>query len=101
MVRLLLLDTLRTVRDTTVVEFSLPSTNTTKQGRRTMAMRRFLSNLLRLSVVVLLMAPTEVSAQGTLADYERADSFDVRTRGLVLNVVEEPSWIGETSRFCP
>jgi dipeptidyl aminopeptidase/acylaminoacyl peptidase len=53
----------------------------------------------RLSILVLLLAPAGLFAQGTRADYERADSFDVRTRGLVLNVVEEPNWIGETSRF--
>ena len=64
-----------------------------------MATPRFRSILPLLFVSVLLLAPAGVFAQGTRADYERADSFDVRTRGLVLNVAEEPSWIGETSRF--
>jgi dipeptidyl aminopeptidase/acylaminoacyl peptidase len=39
------------------------------------------------------------SAQGTRADYMRADSFAARTRGLVLDVAEAPSWIGHGSRF--
>jgi len=43
--------------------------------------------------------PSPLSAQGTLDDYQRADSFDARTRGLVVDVAESPNWIGETSRF--
>ena len=61
---------------------------------------------LRLSFFLFLLAsglftvaPSPISAQGTLADYERADSFDARTRGLVVDVAEAPHWIGETSRF--
>jgi dipeptidyl aminopeptidase/acylaminoacyl peptidase len=38
-------------------------------------------------------------AQGTLADYARADSFVARAQGLVLGVAEQPTWIGETDRF--
>jgi dipeptidyl aminopeptidase/acylaminoacyl peptidase len=47
----------------------------------------------------VVFSPASAVAQGTRADYERADSFNARTRGLVLNVAEEPNWIGETSRF--
>ena len=55
---------------------------------------------LHVSLLLLLLAvPTGTSAQGTRADYERADSFNARTRGLVLDVAEEPNWIGETNRF--
>jgi dipeptidyl aminopeptidase/acylaminoacyl peptidase len=43
--------------------------------------------------------PDALSAQGTLEDYQRADSFDARTRGLVVDVAEAPNWIGETDRF--
>jgi len=50
-------------------------------------------------VFLFLLPPPPASAQGTLAEYRRADSFDVRTRGLVVDVAEEPHWIGETSRF--
>jgi dipeptidyl aminopeptidase/acylaminoacyl peptidase len=46
---------------------------------------------------VLVSAPC--AAQGTLEDYERADSFAIRTQGLVVDVAEAPNWIGETSRF--
>ena len=51
-----------------------------------------------LTALLLLFAPALASAQGTRTDYERADSFDARTRGLVVEVVEGPSWIEETNR---
>ncbi len=38
-------------------------------------------------------------AQGTLADYIRADSFAAQTQDLVIDVAEGPHWIGESSRF--
>jgi len=57
------------------------------------------SSLLRFLPFLLLAWSPAASAQGTRADYERADSFNARTRGLVLDVAEEPSWIGETNRF--
>ena len=53
-----------------------------------------------LGVAVLLCGfPGKISAQGTLQDYIRADSFAARTRDLVIDVAEEPNWIGESSRF--
>ena len=55
--------------------------------------------ILCLSALPLLVVPAFASAQGTRADYERADSFNARTRGLVVAVAEEPHWIGETNRF--
>ena len=55
---------------------------------------RFLSRLLRLVSLLLILVPTAVGAQGTRADYERADSFNARTRGLVVDVAEAPNWIG-------
>ena len=44
-------------------------------------------------------APGPASAQGTLADYQRAESFAERSRGLVVDVAEAPQWIGDSSRF--
>jgi dipeptidyl aminopeptidase/acylaminoacyl peptidase len=38
-------------------------------------------------------------AQGTLADYERAQKLQTSTRGLVVNVPGTPNWIGESSHF--
>ncbi|MHC4235629.1 MAG: DPP IV N-terminal domain-containing protein, partial [Planctomycetota bacterium] len=54
----------------------------------------------QLAFAVLLCGfPGAVGAQGTLEDYIRADSFAVRTRDLVVDVAEEPNWIGDSSRF--
>ena len=57
--------------------------------------------LLRTAMLAALVpAPfVPLAAQGTRADYLRADSFAARTRDLVVDVAEEPHWIGETSRF--
>jgi hypothetical protein len=49
--------------------------------------------------LILFSCPISLGAQGTRADYERADSFNARTRGLVVDVAEDPHWIGETNRF--
>jgi dipeptidyl aminopeptidase/acylaminoacyl peptidase len=55
--------------------------------------------LLLRTLSLFWLVPTAASAQGTLQDYQRADSFAARTRGLVVGVAEEPSWIGESDRF--
>jgi dipeptidyl aminopeptidase/acylaminoacyl peptidase len=55
--------------------------------------------LLVLSFVFTAAVPTGLVAQGTLEDYQRADSLDARTRGLVTDVAEGPNWIGRTNRF--
>jgi dipeptidyl aminopeptidase/acylaminoacyl peptidase len=47
----------------------------------------------------LALAPAPARAQGTRADYVRADSFAARARRLVVGETELPRWIGETSRF--
>ncbi len=49
--------------------------------------------------IVQFSVSLQATAQGTLADYIRADSFNARTRGLVVNVAESPNWIGDTHRF--
>jgi len=52
-----------------------------------------------LLLLFLSVLPAGLGAQGTRADYERADSFDARARGLVVDVAEAPHWIGDTNRF--
>jgi len=42
---------------------------------------------------------TSLHAQGTPADYARADSFVAHAASLVVGVAEEPNWIGESGRF--
>ncbi len=53
----------------------------------------------RLFLALQLLLPGFLWAQGTQADYLRADSFAARARGLVVDQAEAPTWIGETSRF--
>ena len=50
-------------------------------------------------ILALLLTPLPATAQGTLADYARANSLGERLQGLVVDIAERPSWIGETSRF--
>ena len=54
---------------------------------------------LTLGLFLSVCLPQSLGAQGTLADYERADSFNARTQGLVVDVAGPPQWIGETGRF--
>src|SRR5713101_7521163 len=56
----------------------------------------FVSTLLLQS---LLTSPRATFAQGTLADYERADNLRNRLQGLAINIPERANWIGTTSRF--
>jgi len=46
-----------------------------------------------------LLAPTMILAQGTVADYERAQSLRNRFQALAINVPERANWIEKTSRF--
>ena len=62
------------------------------------------SQRLPLSLVLLLTVfrfamPPAARAQGTLADYLRADSLGDRIQGLVVDIAERPGWIGESNRF--
>ncbi len=52
-------------------------------------------------LVCLLLGTTyaPLAAQGTEADYLRADSFAARTSDLVVGVAEDPGWIEGTQRF--
>ena len=47
----------------------------------------------------LLLAPGVMHAQGTAADYRRADSLRARFQGLVVNVAEQPAWIPNSTRL--
>ena len=50
-------------------------------------------------ILTPLFTPLPTTAQGTLADYARANSLGERLQGLVVDIAERPSWIGETTRF--
>ena len=54
-----------------------------------------------LTVLILALAclPTLLSAQGTRADYERANGLRAKFQNLVLNVSDRPTWIEKTNRF--
>jgi dipeptidyl aminopeptidase/acylaminoacyl peptidase len=46
-----------------------------------------------------LLVPARTSGQGRAEDYARSESLSERVRGLVVDVMESPTWIGETNRF--
>ncbi len=48
---------------------------------------------------LLLLLPTFAFAQGTLADYERANGLREKFVGAVLNLPERPNWIEKTNHF--
>jgi len=55
---------------------------------------------LLLVLATLVIAPTSSTAQGTRADYERADRFlPWNARRLVFEAEVNPHWIEQTSRF--
>ena len=64
-----------------------------------MTVRRVLHRLAPILILAPLLAPLPAAAQGTLADYARSNSLGERSQGLVVDIAERPSWIGETSRF--
>ena len=55
-------------------------------------------SLLAASALATLVA-SSVVAQGTAADYARAESVHKRLDGLVLDAVDTSVWIGNTTRF--
>jgi dipeptidyl aminopeptidase/acylaminoacyl peptidase len=60
------------------------------------------TRLLRLAAALFLaaiLAPLDVFAQGTVADYQRAFGLRDRYQGLAVGVPEQPNWVGRTSRF--
>jgi dipeptidyl aminopeptidase/acylaminoacyl peptidase len=58
-------------------------------------------NLLGRAVLLLILVclPVFLSAQGKLADYERASALRDKVEGLALNVMGRVTWIDTTSRF--
>ncbi|HEX3876725.1 MAG TPA: DPP IV N-terminal domain-containing protein [Bryobacteraceae bacterium] len=64
-------------------------------------MSRLSRYYLRISTISILStaAAAGAYAQGTLADYERAQSLRSKTQGGVINEPRTPTWIGETDHF--
>src|SRR5262245_29855820 len=60
---------------------------------------------MRVRVAALLLLPSlflgtpPASAQGTLADYQRAMTLRDTYQGLAVGVPDAPTWIGRTNRF--
>jgi dipeptidyl aminopeptidase/acylaminoacyl peptidase len=50
-------------------------------------------------LLILVGLPVLLSAQGKLADYERAAGLRDKVEGLALNIMGRPVWIDKTSRF--
>jgi len=65
--------------------------------RRSTLLKALVGAVLLLRALALHANP--VSAQGTLADYERAESFRNRLQSLAVNIPERANWIGVSSRF--
>jgi dipeptidyl aminopeptidase/acylaminoacyl peptidase len=51
------------------------------------------------AVLLSLVVPAVARAQGTLADYDRANSLRKRFQDAAINVPERANWIEKTSRF--
>jgi len=62
-------------------------------------MRKIAGSMVLLAVIVFLLYPVSAMAQGTLADYERANGLRIKIQGLAINIMERPTWIEKTSRF--
>src|ERR1043166_8319054 len=56
------------------------------------------SPLMRFATVAFLLVPVALSAQGTAADYLRADSLNRHYQGLAVDVAEAPHWV-DANRF--
>ena len=51
-------------------------------------------------LIATLLIPVAAAAQGTRADYARADGLREQWQGLALNLPERPPvWVGDTHRF--
>jgi dipeptidyl aminopeptidase/acylaminoacyl peptidase len=60
------------------------------------------ARLSRIATFVFLattLAPRDVAAQGTVADYQRALALRDRYQRRAIGVPEQPNWIGRTNRF--
>ena len=54
------------------------------------------SSFVGVLIAMAALVPAVGAAQGTAADYERANTVEERTRGLVVDVPETPHWISDT-----
>ncbi len=52
-----------------------------------------------LVIALCLAATVTARAQGTLADYQRAQNLQAKARGLVVNTPGPVTWIGKTAHF--
>src|SRR4051794_25901067 len=52
-----------------------------------------------LSLLLTSLPLTQVVAQGTKADYDRADALGRMVQGKVLNVRAQVHWLGDGQRF--
>ena len=50
-------------------------------------------------LLIVVLAPAAASAQGAVADYERAMTLRDAYQNLAVNVPEQPTWIARTNRF--
>ncbi|MEX1184812.1 MAG: hypothetical protein WEF86_16520, partial [Gemmatimonadota bacterium] len=48
---------------------------------------------------LLLLAPSLAMAQGTRADYERAENLNTRLSSLITGQPSEPTWLGTSGKF--
>ena len=55
--------------------------------------------LLRAATLASVLPFATVHGQGTLADYQRADSISARLNPLFVGMPSSPEWLGATSRF--
>src|SRR5215510_11388825 len=75
------------------------STTTISVCKRNTTMNlRALFRITTLSLSMILF-PAIIFAQGTMADYERANGLRNKLQGLSVNVPEAANWIDKTSRF--
>jgi dienelactone hydrolase len=51
------------------------------------------------TLIIALAVPAWAAAQGTAADYARAENLRARYEGLVVDAADSPSWIGTTDRL--
>jgi hypothetical protein len=58
-----------------------------------------MQSLTRLACICAIAIAPALFAQGTLADYERAQGLQRKARGLVVNTPGTPTWIGSSEHF--
>jgi len=62
-------------------------------------MKRSKDFIALITFALLLFIPAALLAQGTRADYERADQLRSKVEKLVFNMGADPNWIDKTSSF--